>query len=210
MAGSATAGSAIISFGRDVNGETGSANQPILTLAAPIRSVGAGLFHSYAVTESGDLWTWGAGSGGQLGIPRGEGIATFGESSCAHVGSPTKVKIGPSGTAALRAAAGRNHTVAVTNDGSMFSWGRAVSGQLGHGEAAGAGATRRVIDADLVEPKKVQPVNSAPELPKFASVDCGEHFTAAISHGGILYTWGCEHNGQLGRPPASCICIAMF
>ena len=189
--------SSVVCLGRDANGEHGGGSH-ILTKAAPIESVGAGLFHSFAISKAGELWTWGAGSGGQLGQPRGE-HTTFGESSSAYVGQPSRVRCGTGGEKVLNAAASRNHTLAVTEVGTLFTWGRAASGQLGHGEATGAGATRRIQDADLPEPKQVQPVGAAAKLPRFASVSAGEHWSVALTNGGVAYTWGSEYNGQLGR-----------
>lgn len=189
-------GASVLCIGRDANGELGSnKGAPILTSAAPIKSIGAGLFHSFAIGRSNELYLWGAGSGGQLGLPRGEGNATFGESSHAHVGAPLRVRCGTDGVAVVGAAAGRNHSLALTQGGNIYSWGRASEGQLGHGESTNAGGTRRVADTDLTSPKLLKQ-----DLPPFGHVACGEHFSAALSLGGIVHTWGCEHNGQTGRP----------
>jgi len=35
-----------------------------------------------------------------------------------------------------RVALGIHHAVAITNTGIMYSWGRGINGQLGHGEIA--------------------------------------------------------------------------
>ena len=64
------------------------------------------------------------------------------------------------------------------------------------------GATRRIIDADVAEPKQLLPYGNAPALPRLVAVAAGEHFTAALSEAGDVFTWGKAVNGRLGRSPA--------
>lgn len=204
-------------FGRNVNGEA-PPGAPLAGVPRPVRNVGAGLFHSFAVTGTGDLYVWGAGSGGQLGI-KYEGSTIFGSGSTALTGEPTRVPLlvredltaedeaaVADECVAVRvagAAGGRNHTLALSRAGSVFTWGRAANGQLGHGVATAPGATRRITDADLREPKLVEAVGGAPALPRLVAVSAGEHFSAGLTHSGTVYTWGAAANGQLGRSAAS-------
>ena len=195
----------VVCLGRNANGELGdpsgtdASGLPVdvhfVQLACEVRSVSAGFFHSAAISQSGALHMWGAGSGGQLGRARASN-PTFG-ADAAVLGAPEAVNLDEGATGV---AAGRNHTLAVSATGRLFSWGRAAGGQLGHGICTAAGATRRITDADLTEPKLVQPVGEGPELPRFACVRAGEHFSAALATSGLLFTWGCTANGRLGRP----------
>ena len=213
----------VVCFGRDANGELGGSapassadsrpgsttvagsssdgrpvNLHFVELPSPIQRVSCGLYHSCALASSGELYIWGAGSGGQLGRAKDQ-ASTFGAVTNALVGAPERVMMGEG---AVAVAAGRNHSLAIGASGRAFSWGRAASGQLGHGVSTAAGGTRRINDADLSEPKQLQAVGGASELPRFASVSAGEHFSAALAHSGQVYTWGSEANGRLGRSSA--------
>ncbi|GLJ44243.1 hypothetical protein SUGI_0924320 [Cryptomeria japonica] len=86
-------------------------------------------------------------------------------------------------------ACGRQHTAAVASDGSLFTWGSNVYGQLGDGS-----------EEDSKTPKKVDALKT--EFVK--SVACGAHCTAAIAelrnknnetHSSRLWVWG-ENQGS--------------
>lgn len=93
--------------------------------------IACGWDHSLAVAESGDLYTWGAGTNGKLG---------HGDEENRNV--PTKVEA-LSGII-VRAEAGCDHTVAVTNRGELYTWGQGESGRLGHGSTSNERLPRRV------------------------------------------------------------------
>ena len=81
--------------------------------------VAAGTHHSAAITESGQLYTWGRGSYGQLGHGDTEGKT-----------APTVVSSIQG--QCYRVSCGDCHTVVVTDDGEVFSFGSGEDGQLGH------------------------------------------------------------------------------
>ncbi len=91
-----------------------------------IVSVALGAFFSVAVSSVGCVYTWGAGTEGQLG----HGDKT-------SVARPTLVR-SLAGHAVVGIAAGEHHVLAVTNQGRVFSWGGGgggAAGSLGHGPA---------------------------------------------------------------------------
>ena len=88
-----------------------------------------GFTHTLVVTQDGALWACGMGRFGQLGhnatgnrhVFEQVGVGVFG------------------GARVVAAAAGRFHSAAVTEDGSLWTWGEGNEGQLGlswsgHGE----------------------------------------------------------------------------
>jgi len=88
-------------------------------------SVAAGRVHSVVVTTEGDLWVWGNGYMGQLGLgdrnnqinPTMIGTDTgFGESDI------------------LSASCGTFHTMVVTKDGSLWTFGKGEGGALSHND----------------------------------------------------------------------------
>jgi ELWxxDGT repeat protein len=87
-----------------------------------VSAIAAGGHHSLAATSTGDLVSWGLNHSLQLGIPGG-GIELI----------PVAVPLG--GAKVTKLAAGSLHSVALTNDGKVISWGGNNIGQLGIGES---------------------------------------------------------------------------
>ena len=73
-------------------------------------------------------------------------------------------------------------------------------GALAHGIGTSVGGTRRIADADLTEPKALQPpvgMSASKMLPRMACVRAGEHFSAALARDTWeVFTWGCDANGR--------------
>ena len=97
----------------------------------------AGGWHSACITAGGQLLTWGRGEYARLGM---------GDDDCADKITPTEVKF-PSPTDAdddddeskhhqrykiVDASLGGSHTIALTSQGQLLSWGRNSLGRLGH------------------------------------------------------------------------------
>ena len=78
-------------------------------------------------------------------------------------------------------ACGEHHTVAVTEAGDVYSWGRGRFGALGHENSD-----------DLNLPKKIE------ALKDIVRVDCGSDYTIALDKNGKLYSFGDNSYGQLG------------
>jgi alpha-tubulin suppressor-like RCC1 family protein len=153
-----------------------------------IVSVGSGFYHSAAVSSAGELYTWGAGSGGQLGRTRGSSSKSVGV--CA---APALVpSLQSKQEHVLRVVGGRNHTVAICAPGRGFTWGRNMHGQLGHPPFPGA--TRRA-EAHVLEPRHLRSLDARGRL---ADVSCGEYITAALTQQGEVLTWGRTANGRSG------------
>lgn len=86
-------------------------------------------------------------------------------------------------------ACGANHTLAVDEDGGVWSWGKSDYGKCGHGD-----------DKDQEKPKKIEALKGVDVV----SVACGDFHSAAIDSDGRLYTWGwggswLSGGGQLGH-----------
>ncbi len=139
----------------------------------PVRVIGinnaihiaAGLDHTCAVTENGEVWCWGAGHSGQLGD--GE---EYGDSSNVPVKT---INI----DTAVNVAAGRWHTCAVTDNGEVWCWGAGHSGQLGDGEEYGDNQATGT-------PVKALNIDNALE------VTVGESHTCAVTEGAEVWCWG--------------------
>jgi RCC1 and BTB domain-containing protein len=130
-------------------------------------------FTSLAGTDGGlAVFTWGRGEDGQLGL---------GDTS--DQDEPTYVDA-LRGVGVRQIACGSGHTVVLTTDGEVFTWGRGDDGRLGHGDN-GWKYVPRIIQS-LTGQVVVQ-------------VTCGSYHTAAVTGNGDLYTWGGGMYGKLGH-----------
>lgn len=108
-------------------GNGGDAYEPTFVPGLPpdVVSVSAGHYHSLAVTAEGELWAWGRNDEGQLG----RGLLAPRQSW----NEPKRVE--GLGNVKVRAAfASGVISLAVGDDGSMWTWGRSKRGQLGLGK----------------------------------------------------------------------------
>ncbi|TKS84344.1 putative E3 ubiquitin-protein ligase HERC1 [Collichthys lucidus] len=125
--------------------------------------VSAGYRHSAAVTNDGELYTWGEGDFGRLG---------HSDSQSRNV--PTLVKdISSVG----QVACGSSHTIAVAQDGrTVWSFGGGDNGKLGHGD------TNRVY-----RPKVIEALHGF----IIRKVCAGSQSSLALTSAGQVFAWGC-------------------
>lgn len=97
---------------------------------AKIVQISCGDAHTVALSSDGKLYSWGGGGCGQLGHPDTQAMPKD-EDGCPYQPKPKLI-------AALRSmevkqiACGKAHTVAVLENGHLYSWGAGACGQLGH------------------------------------------------------------------------------
>lgn len=138
----------------------------------PALGVFAGKTFSFATTLSGSAYGWGANESGQLGT----GTTVSPLYSPATVANLTNV---------IEMDGGVKHTVALTNDGRVWTFGDNQYGQLG----VSSGVTSRATPAAL-------PPFS---LATITSVSAGYYYTLALANNGTVYGWGHDSKGQLGN-----------
>jgi alpha-tubulin suppressor-like RCC1 family protein len=131
-------------------------------------TVSAGTIHSLAVKTNGTLWSWGNGQFGQLG----NGVFNSATPNVTQVGTATDW---------LRVSAGNRFSLAIKNNGTLWSWGWNFTGQLGN---------TTIIDLNL--PAQVGTAND------WFLIDAGDQHSLAIKTTGTLWAWGNNTFGQLG------------
>ncbi|XP_066977606.1 uncharacterized protein ca isoform X2 [Macrobrachium rosenbergii] len=95
---------------------------------------------------------------------------------------PQEVEM-PCGFGAVRSVAcGSQHSVLLTTHGSLYTWGRNMSGQLGTGNRREVLTPSRVLDEAYI-----------------TDIACGADFTLALESQGQLWGWGSNYYSQLGR-----------
>jgi len=172
-------------FGRLGHGdrETHSKPKAVAALSGGVKSVAMGYTHSAAVANDGTVHTWGGNTHGQLG--QGESESPLGL---------VPKQVAALAEAVVEVSAGGNHTVAITGDGSIYTWGMNNVGQLGHGNRK-----------DLNTPKKV---DGAPKVKKVA---CGYEFSSAITNDGLLLKWGdMDYERTSQKPSDSPVAVPGF
>ncbi|XP_022155874.1 ultraviolet-B receptor UVR8 [Momordica charantia] len=147
-----------------------------------ITKVSCGEYHSAAISENGEVYTWGLGSMGQLG-----------HCSLQSVDKeliPRRV-VALDGIWIKDIACGGVHTCAVTQTGSLYAWGGGRVGQLGLGPQTGffscvVGESETFLRnlPVLVVPNGVQ------------HVACGHSHTLVSTKDGRIRGWGYNIYGQ--------------
>ena len=141
-----------------------------------ILQVAASAFHTICVTTEGELFSWGFGKRGVLGLGDEE----------IHL-IPTKVEFFANRRVTFVAAS--NYCSAVVCDSALYSFGSENEvGLLGIGEKSGP---------IQFSPRKVKFPNDKPNF-AIISVAVGNKHAAAVSRSGELYTWGSSESGALG------------
>ncbi|KAB1211373.1 Ultraviolet-B receptor UVR8 [Morella rubra] len=151
-----------------------------------VKSVACGEYQTCAITDTGELYTWG---------DNGCGADLMGEERKKIQWLPCKL-CGPfEGINVSNVACGEWHTAVVSSSGKLFTYGDGTFGVLGHGNLQ-----------SVSQPKEVESLKGL----WVKSVACGSWHTAAIidimvdrsqlnAKGGKLFTWGDGDNGRLGH-----------
>jgi len=126
-----------------------------------------------ALKTDGTMWSWGANY-------YGDDKGALGLGDVVTRSSPTQI-------GALTTwdshAVGKNHTLAIKTDGTLWSWGKGDDGNLGHGNVN-----------DLSSPSQVG------SLTDWAACSCDvETNSFAIKTDGTAWSWGSNSSGRLGQ-----------
>ncbi|KDO30231.1 hypothetical protein SPRG_19786 [Saprolegnia parasitica CBS 223.65] len=160
-----------------------------LALPSKVRKIACGPSHSAVISTNGELYVWGSGDGGRLGLGDGRFTDTDNELRGGHLGIvsvPTKV-------AALLehhiidVSCGTAHTAvvsAIQSNGALSSGGRVFV----------AGSAHALGDFC---PAFVTPTGLASV--QVTALACGNAHTAAVSIDGELFTWGNNVGGCTGH-----------
>lgn len=135
-----------------------------------IKDIACGEAHSLALTQQGEVYAWGRGYEGQLGIR--ESIETI--SVPKYIDTFYSKQI-------MSITCGQRSSFAIDIDGSLYSWGEGRCGQLGHG-----------MERQCKRPKIVEIEGRV----KF--VNAGAGHCLALMENGDLFAWGLNNYGQLG------------
>lgn len=143
---------------------------PVVGIDEKVKDVACGKYFSVALTEAGEVYTWGVGREYALGHGNRDSLKT-----------PTKVKA-LQDVKITQIAAGRNFVIALDGLGNVYSWGSNDYGQLGLGQN----------ERFKSSPEKLRLLHDIVQL------SCGDFHVLALNKNGEVYSWGQGTDGQLG------------
>ena len=139
----------------------------------PLKGVYCGAYHSFAISIHGNVYSFGLNNMGQLGL---------GSLDVNSTGVPTLVTA-LEGKGIAHLEGGEHHSIALSDTGEVYTFGRGDNNQLGYGDGT---------DQQL-SPRRV------PALEGIAvrKVSTQANSNMAVSKSGDLYSWGFGEMGQL-------------
>jgi alpha-tubulin suppressor-like RCC1 family protein len=144
-----------------------------------IVAVAAGYRHSVALDSGGNVWTFGDNEYGQLG----NGTSGY----CGDSDGVTTPTMLTNIANVIAIAAGDTHTIALTADKTVWTWGSSGNGRLGYSVGG--------CEDCCVAPSPGQIPPSI--LSNVVTIAGGENFSVAVTANGRVYGWGDNEYGQL-------------
>jgi len=145
--------------------------------------------HGGLVTSNGTIYTWGVDMYNKLGHVNSEAPLYNVRARKIPKAGYELVKFGqislPGNKKAKSIRCGYNHTICLTTDGVVYTWGYGKDGSLGHGTTENCEIPKEV---DYFKNNNI----------KIDQIECGDYFTLALTDDGKLYAWGQNNFGQLG------------
>ena len=137
-------------------------------------AVNSGGKHCLALTDTGDVYSWGEGDDGKLG-----------HGNKSPYDRPHLI-VGLQGKSIIGIACGGGHSAAITAAGGLYTWGKGRYGRLGHGDSE-----------DQMRPKLVDTLLGH----RVVDVACGsgDAQTLCITDDDCVWSWGDGDYGKLGR-----------
>jgi len=177
----------------------GSDPQPVeqlIQMQARIIQVDCGDFHSIALDQMGRVFSWG---GGGQSYNKGQ----LGQGHLGNVEQPQQI----TDLAAHRVtqiSAGGYHTLAVTDEHLLFSWGSGQYGECGNASQSNVlKPTQLKLPADKESfggtdgaRERQHPLSSQANIKQ---IRAGGHHSMILTANGKLYTFGFGQHGQLGH-----------
>ncbi len=144
-----------------------------LAVKSDTRSIAGGVTHNLLLTADGDLYSWGLGKWGELGLgPKNTDMET-----------PDLVR---SQSKLVSIACGQSHSCAVDTFGNVFAWGQNFTRQLGLYTKAKSQMPLNTLIEDMVMTPRLVPFSLKNSVAKVA---CGSNFSFAVTK--VIGLFGC-------------------
>jgi alpha-tubulin suppressor-like RCC1 family protein len=127
--------------------------------------------HSMALTQSGEVYAWGSNGSGQIGC--GD---NFDKSMPTKVKAFNEIKI-------KMISCGFHHSMALTENRCVYSWGSNQFGQLGIANIKESNTPKQIEMKDIIIDK----------------ITCGSDHSLLLTNNGVIYAFGYNFFGQIGN-----------
>jgi alpha-tubulin suppressor-like RCC1 family protein len=175
-----TADTELYGWGDNGNGRLG--DNTTVNKSSPVPVVGGftdwvqtsgSLGHSLGLRSNGTLWAWGGNSGGQLG-------------DNTTVNKSSLVPVVGGFTDWVQVSAGRDHSIGLRDNRTLWAWGNNGSGRLG----------------DNTTTNRSSPVSVVGGFTNWVQASAGGYHGLGVRSNGSLWAWGLNNVGQLGNNTA--------
>lgn len=155
-----------------------------------IAKVAAGSYHSFAVTTEGRVYAWGLNNFGELGVEDDMGVdgATILQPTLIESLLPHQI---------VDVVGGEHHSVALTNDGKVFVWGRMDSNQCGFAQDVYDRDNSLFDENDLPRILMV-PMHHDTIPGPAAAIAVGTDTSIVVTRDGEAWSWGFNSTYQCG------------
>ncbi len=179
----------VLSWGSNSSGQLGEnsyaagRNYPVVVVdgsGSPITDIidiDSSFYHNLALKADGTVYAWGTNLSGQLG----DGTTTQ-----RNVATQVIMSDGSPLSSIIAVAAGREHSLALTADGNVYSWGGNYGGVLGDGTETSRSYPGLVLEASGVSVSGV------------VDIAAGYFHSLLIMSDGTIKSFGVNTEGQLG------------
>ncbi|KAF4552275.1 Regulator of chromosome condensation (RCC1) repeat-containing protein 1 [Elsinoe fawcettii] len=165
-----------------------------------IVDVECGQYHSFAIDNKDQVWSWGLNNYGETGVPEDAGEDE------AVVLKP-KVVEPLSGIGVTTVRGGAHHSIAVTKSGDCLTWGRVDGCQVGI-------AVSELNEDDVVKDQRgavrilTKPTRVSAIRDPVATASASSDHCIAITKNGQAYSWGFSANYQTGQGSDDDVAVA--
>lgn len=149
-----------------------------------IKYIASGDFHCFAINKDNRVYTWGLNQYGQCGVTNEQGKLEDGSVISKPVEVPEL-----SGLTIKEIVGGEHHSLALTEDGDVYSWGRFDMREVGislDNLPSTAFKDQHGNPRSVPVPTKL----TVGEDIKFKGIGAGSHHSFAITKDGVLFSWG--------------------